>query len=395
MAQETTAEGQFAIRLKPDASALAQAFAANHEVRMEFQADSPAVYLDLPGKALVDMLKQTEAGESGRVITFAVNGTVFQLPLRWLNGFTPKLDTDSTVTIVIQQAAPSTVSSLSAALAQQKAELIGSPVSFSIEINGQPSESLRNRYTNMYMKKTIALPAPADPAQSAVVWVDSHNGIHFAPAVFHEAPDEAVMYSLQNGLFAAISSLHAFVDLNGHWAKDDIELMANKWIVRGESGTSFSPDTPVTRAELAVLLVRSLGLIESESGADSSFADVSPKAWYAGAVRTARAAGFITGYDDGTFRPDALITREQLAVIIARALSFTGKTLQTDKAALEALSDADAIAARADDSVAKLLESGLIQGSVAAGFSPKEPATRAESTVILKWILQYLEFINS
>jgi len=393
--RETTTDGQTAMRLKPDASALARVFTANHEVLMEYQADDThAVYLDLPGNFLVDVLKRADAGESGYSITFKVNGTGFQFPLHWLNGIRPVLDTDSVVTIGIRQAAPSIVGNLSAVLAQRGAKLIGSPVAFSVEINGQPTESIPNGQVNRYWKKTIALPASSDPVKSTVVWVDGQGGIHFTPSVFHNAPSEVTIFSQQNSLFAVISSQHTFEDIAGHWAKDEIELMANKWIVQGRSDGSFYPDARMTRAELAALLVRSLGL--TESGAKGSpFADVSPDAWYAGAVRTALERGFFTGGHDGMFRPDAWITREELAVVVARALSFDARVAQSNPAALEAFSDASTISAWAAEPVAKLAESGLLQGTAAASFSPREHATRAETAVMLKRMLQYLKFINS
>lgn len=391
----TTTDGQPAIRLNPEASALAQVFTANREVLMEYQADdTPAVYLDLPGEFLLGMLKRADAGESGYSITFKVNSTGLKMPLHWLNGIKPALDTDSVVTIGIRQAAPSTGSKLSAVLAQRGAKLIGSPVVFAVEINGQPIKNIPNGQANWYWNKTIALPASADPVKSTVVWVDGQGGMQFTPSVFHDSPSEVTTYSQQNGLFAVISSQHTFEDIAGHWAKDDIELMANKWIVQGRSGGFFNPDARMTRAELAALLVRSLGL--TESGAKgSSFADVSPDAWYAGAVRTALERGFFTGDHDGMFRPDAWITREELAVVVARALSFNASIPQANLAALEAFSDASTISAWAAEPVATLADSGLLQGTVTASFSPREHATRAESAVMLKRMLQYLKFINS
>ncbi|MCA1295218.1 S-layer homology domain-containing protein [Paenibacillus sp. alder61] len=395
--RETTTDGQTAIRLKPDASALARVFTANHEVLMEYQADdTPAVYLDLPGKFLVDMLKRADTIESGYSITFKVNGTGFQLPLHWLNGSRPALDPDSVVTIGVRQPAPTIVGNLSAVLAQRGAKLIESPVAFSVEINGQPTEeSIPNGQANRYWNKTIALPASADPVKSTVVWVDGQGGMHFTPSVFHNDPSEATIYSQQYGLFAVISSQHTFEDIAGHWAKDEIELMANKWIVQGRSDGFFSPDAHMTRAELAALLVRSLGLTDSVAKKGSPFADISPDAWYAGAVRTALERGLFTGDHDGMFRPDAWITREELAVVVARALSFNARAPQPNSAALGAFSDANTISAWAAEPVAKLTESGLLQGTSAACFSPRKYATRAESAVMLKRMLQYLKFINS
>lgn len=417
--RETAKDGRPAIRLKPDAALLAQAFAAKNEVRAEFQADSsvPVVYLDLPGAVLLDKLKQTAAvsatgGNSGTVNTswgtintnstisantsgpaviFAVNGAEHHLPLRWLNGLKPALEPGMVVTLGIAGAASAAVNDLRAVLAQQGAELIGSPVAFSVEVNGEPVESLNSTFSSKYLGKTLPLPAPADPLRSAVVWVDRGNKVHFVPAVFGINAD-AVIHSPRNGMFAAVQSRHTFADTSGHGAEADIQLMANKWIMQGVSQTSFAPDASLTRAELAALLVRALGGMEPENG--RSFADVSLDSWYTPSVTAAHSLGLLTGYEDGSFRPNAQLTHEQLAAVISRALALAGKAPQTNGLPPHAFADADTIAPWAAEPVAILLEAGLLQSSESVNFSPKAPVTRAESVVILRRMLQYLQFIN-
>lgn len=417
MSREVAKDGRPAIRLKPDAVLLAQAFTAKHEVRVELQTDSsvPVVYLDLPGAALLDKLKQTTAASamrdnsgaanasgdtintisantSGPAVIFAVNGAEHQLPLRWLNGLTPALESDMKVTLGIAWPASAAVNDLRAVLAQQGAELIGSPIAFSIEVNGEPVESLNNAFSSRYLGKTLPLPAPADPLRSAVVWIDRGNKVHFVPAVFGTNAAEAVIHSPRNVMFAAVQSQHTFADTNGHGAEADIQLMANKWIVQGVSQTSFSPDTSLTRAELAALLVRALGGMESGNG--RTFADVSLDSWYTPSVTAAHLSGLLTGYEDGSFRPDAQLTHEQLAAVIARTLGLAGKAPQTNGLSPNAFADADSIASWAAEPVAILLEAGLLQGSETVNFSPKAPVTRAESAVILRRMLQYLQFID-
>lgn len=415
--RETAKDGRPAIRLKPDAALLAQAFAAKNEVRAEFQADSsvPVVYLDLPGAVLLDKLKQTaavsatggnsgtantsgdtistiSANTSGPAVIFAVNSAEHHLPLRWLNGLKPALEPGMVVTLGIIWPASAAVNDLRAVLAQQGAELIGSPVAFSVEVNGEPVESLNSTFSSKYLGKTLPLPAPADPLRSAVVWVDRGNKVHFVPAVFGTKTAEAAIHSPRNGMFAAVQSRHTFADTSGHEAEADIQLIANKWIMQGVSQTSFAPDASLTRAELAALLVRALGWMEPEHG--RSFADVSLDSWYTPSVTAAHSLGLLTGYEDGSFRPNAQLTHEQLAAVISRALALAGKAPQTNGLPPDAFADADTIAPWAAEPVAMLLEAGLLQSSESANFSPKAPVTRAESAVILRRMLQYLQFIN-
>lgn len=409
MSLETTQGGQPAIRLKPDASVLAQALAAQNEIRIEFQTDSySAVFLDLPAEALLNRLKlasaantpanhpETSAAATGPddpAITFTVNGAGHQLPLRGLNGLIPALDSGSIVTLGISWLTAAEMEALSTVLANQGAELTGSPVAFSIERDGKPVESLSNRNTNVYLNKTLPLTSPADPLQAAVVRVDQNNRVHFAPARFGATAGEAVIQSPYNGLFAAIVTRRSFADTAGHWAEEDIQLLANKWIIQGVSRASFSPDTVLTRAELTALLVRSLGWMES--GAVRSFADVPSGAWYAAAVSTAQEAGLITGYGDSTFRPNAGLTHEQLAAVIARTLSFAGKSSHINGLPPEALAGTASLAPWAVQPVSMLLEAGLLEHSEAADFSPEAPVTRAESAVMLTRMLKYMKFTDS
>ncbi|MNW29157.1 Endo-1,4-beta-xylanase A precursor [compost metagenome] len=420
MSSETTADAQEAIRLKPDASSLIKAFAANRELLIRLDDNSsPVVYLELPGEALLEMLKRSEASAMDYGITLAANNVSYPLSLDRLSDLGPVLDANTVVTMIIRQADASTVNRLETVLAQQGANLIGSPVTFSLEINGQTSDSLQNRSTSintpLYPKRSMSLPFPVDPTRSTAVWIDTDTMVHFVPTLFHaneassdetelgeieddstgntsiETSDVATIYSPHDGLFAVITSNHVFADIHGHWAQDDIELMANKQIVQGEVNY-FRPDISMTRGELATLLVRSLGLIES--GATSSFTDISTQARYAKAVSTAQGLGLIEGYDDGTFRPDASVTREQLAVILSRTLRLTGKMPQTRSEGLELFSDKKQIAAWAVEPIAQLLDSDIIRGTTAAEFSPKAPATRAHSIVMLKRMLQHLEYMN-
>ncbi|HZG78219.1 MAG TPA: S-layer homology domain-containing protein, partial [Paenibacillus sp.] len=155
-----------------------------------------------------------------------------------------------------------------------------------------------------------------------------------------------------------------------------------------------APEAKVTRAQFAALLVRALGLTERTG--DGTFADVASGAWYAGAAEAASEAGLATGFEDGTFRPDAAITREQMAVMIGRAIEAAGRQAPAASAegALHAFGDASAISSWARSAVAASAEAGIVRGGADATFRPAGLATRAESAAMLKRLLQYVEFID-
>ncbi|QGP92644.1 S-layer homology domain protein [Neomoorella glycerini] len=188
--------------------------------------------------------------------------------------------------------------------------------------------------------------------------------------------------------YAVLAYEKNFTDTTGHWAQADIKLMAARHIAAGKTDTLFAPDDNVTRAEFAALLLRSLGIAEVQPAA-ARFKDVQPGAWYYGAVEAASRAGLVGGYEDGTFRPDALITREEMAAMITRALAYAGKPVTVDDAAalLARFTDAAAVSGWAQQAVAAAVKSGIVAGRTANTIVPQASATRAEAIVMLKRLL--------
>lgn len=102
----------------------------------------------------------------------------------------------------------------------------------------------------------------------------------------------------------------------GHWARRDIQAMADLGFVTGAPDGNFYPDNPVTRAEFAAMIVKSLKL-PLNVGQQATFKDVNKKHWAFAVVETAGKAGFIKG-DKGFFRPDDKISRQEMGVIVMK-----------------------------------------------------------------------------
>ena len=104
----------------------------------------------------------------------------------------------------------------------------------------------------------------------------------------------------------------------GHWAEESIQRCVELGFFQGESATRFGVGEGITRAAFAVVLCRFFGW-ETAVPAQTPFEDVAPDAWYAGAVKAAYDHGAITDQSP-TFRPEETLTREELAVMLVRAL---------------------------------------------------------------------------
>ena len=114
-------------------------------------------------------------------------------------------------------------------------------------------------------------------------------------------------------------------DISNHWAKAQIESMMDKGYFNGYQDGNFKPDQKITRAEFMAIINRAFNFTAKSEG---SFADVTPGAWYADAVSQAKAAGYVSGYPDGSIRPDNTITRQEAAVIIAKIKQLTDMLLR-------------------------------------------------------------------
>jgi len=171
----------------------------------------------------------------------------------------------------------------------------------------------------------------------------------------------------------------SFADIQKHWAKAAIEEAVALGFVKGYEDNTFQPDGKVTRAQLAVILAGALKLDQASDVSDTP--DQAEIPGYAvEAVAQARAAGLLVGDDDGAFRPNANLTRAELAVIVARAAG-----LEVAADAVPTFRDADGIPAWAQPSVAAAVEAGLMTGRGNDLFAPAEATTRAEAvTLVLK-----------
>ncbi|WP_217596789.1 S-layer homology domain-containing protein [Cohnella sp. GbtcB17] len=165
-------------------------------------------------------------------------------------------------------------------------------------------------------------------------------------------------------------------DISGHWAEKEIADAVAKGIVSGYPDGTLRPNLPVTRAEFALLLYRVLALPASRL---TNFADKNDiPAWASDAVAAVAAAGIVSGYPDNSFRPGARLSRIETAALIARAARLPATNTQRTSFADDA-----AIAEWALPYINATYEAGLVQGQSLNRYNPLTPITRAEAVVLL------------
>lgn len=187
------------------------------------------------------------------------------------------------------------------------------------------------------------------------------------------------------GTYALVEYNKSFSDIDGHWAQDAIEVMASQHVAKGMTEALFKPEASVTRAEFAALLVRTLGLAAASNFA-GTFSDVKANDWFAGVVETAAAAGIVQG-SNGQFKPNATITREEMTVMIIRALG-----LEKEATGLApAFADAESVSGWAKGAVALAAQRGYVNGMGNNLFAPKGSSKRAEAITILFRLIDTLQ----
>ncbi len=179
-----------------------------------------------------------------------------------------------------------------------------------------------------------------------------------------------------------------FADVaKGAWYYDAVAYASQNGLMNGVSADSFAPDATTSRGMIVTILYRLEG---SPSAAQADFADVAAGAYYAGAVAWASANGIVTGYGDGTFGPDAAITREQLGAILYRYAQYLGLEV-SQTADLTGYADAADISEWAQQAFAWAVREGLISGMDDGTLAPRGTATRAQVATILMRLCEKLE----
>ncbi|OMF34536.1 hypothetical protein BK133_12095, partial [Paenibacillus sp. FSL H8-0548] len=281
--------------------------------------------------------------------------------------------------------------------------VVGTPIDFQvhIEANGQ-IKSIRDM-GGTYLVRAIIHNADTEPGHVLAVYFDPATGsvvpVPNKRIMREDGQVEVEMQAPNNRIYSMVSTTkRSFADLQGHWSQQDVELLASNLIVNGVSKDQFAPDVRITRAEFASLLVRSLGMSLEKDQAYRGFADVASDAWYALAVEAASKAGLVNGISATKFAPHEPITREQMAVMIARAQILV-RTLQVtpdgaEDAQLQTFTDMQKISPWALEAVDEMVASGIMNGLDPTQFAPAELATRAQAATILKRFMQNVGFID-
>ena len=177
----------------------------------------------------------------------------------------------------------------------------------------------------------------------------------------------------------------SFTDVSG-WYTDYVSYLAARGIIGGTGDGKFSPDANITRAQFVTILARISG--DDLTGYTSSpFSDVATTDWYFAAVQWAYKNGIAAG-SDGKFNPNATITRQDIAVMLARyADKVASYTLPKTNSAVT-FTDSAKISSYASDAVTAMQQAGFISGNSDGSFAPTASATRAQAAKMIALLIR-------
>lgn len=182
----------------------------------------------------------------------------------------------------------------------------------------------------------------------------------------------------------ALARPRVFWDVQrGDWFAPYVYALADAGIIDGMEPERYAPADEVTRAQLVKLMTAAAAEPEALEAAreNTVFSDVHAGDWHAPYIHFGAERGLAAGYPDGTFRPDASVTRAEAALFVTRFAALGGAALRTGDA--PAFTDAGDIPDWAAEAVEQCARGGVFQGYADGSFRPGAPMTRAETAAIL------------
>lgn len=232
------------------------------------------------------------------------------------------------------------------------------------------------------------------PESNKPIPIDRNMTIKTKTIGMGKLDSEVVTYQYNTESPAQSKPDHArhFADIKGHWAEDDIYSLSDKGIIDGMTATEFRPEEKITRAQFAKLLITALN-IEVKKDAVLPFSDVPAGAWYHDYVAAAVQADLIMGYTGSVFAPDENITREQMAVILSRALKMKSPAAVDGNAGqvIDKFADKGEISPWAGQEIALAISRGLVSGMSEDTFGPQITATRAQAAAMVLRLYQQVQ----
>jgi hypothetical protein len=327
----------------------------------------PVAYLTTPG---------------GGTLTFRTGAGSITLPADMMAGIPGAEGKKAAITIGVGD---------KSALPQEIKDAIGDRplIEISLTLDGEPAS-----WNNPNAQVTISIPYEptaeelAHP-ESIVIWYIDGNGNAVCVPNGHYDPDTGTVTftTTHFSLYAVAYNLVSFSDVPaGAWYAGAVSFIAARDITRGTGDGRFSPAANLTRAEFIVLLMKAYG-IAPDTNPNDNFSDAG-NTWYTNYLAAAKRLGITSGIGNNQYAPDKEITRQEMFTMLYNTLKVIGQLPQGSSGrTLSDFSDSGDIASWAKDSLALVVQTGIVGGS-SGRLNPAGLTTRAEMAQVLYNLLK-------
>jgi len=267
-----------------------------------------------------------------------------------------------------------------------------------VELNARIDGEIIN-WNNPDAHVTVSIPYTptaeelSGPEHIVVWYIDGQGNVTSVPNGRYNPETGKVTFKTNHfSKYAIVFVKKTFSDIEDYsWAQKQIEVLASKGIINGTSATTYSPGLYVTRADFITLLTRAL---EIKADFSKNFDDVKSTDYYYNAIGVAKELGIAVGTGNNKFNPNQHITRQDMMVLILRALKIADINLsEGSKKDIDRFIDTSSVSDYALEAVATLVKEGIIIGSNNK-IRPKEYTTRAETAVMIYRIYKLIESRN-
>ena len=271
-----------------------------------------------------------------------------------------------------------------------KAKVGDRPVfDFSVKVGGKTISDFKGGSVK------ISLPYTAkeneDTNAIVVYYIDENGKLNSISGCTYDPATKTISFATTHfSKYAVGYNKVEFTDVSG-WAKDYITYLSARGIIDGAGNTNFAPSKNITRGDFAIALARIAG-IDINKYTNTRFSDVEAGSEYAKSIEWAAENGIVNGIGGGKFSPNAFITRQDMAVMIAKFAKAINYRLSATAEQID-FADEASIASYATDAAKTVQLAGIINGKSFSDkkgsfFAPTDNATRAEAAKMLTVIIK-------
>ncbi|MCR8657395.1 glycosyl hydrolase family 18 protein [Paenibacillus sp. T3-5-0-4] len=371
-------EDTWTVTVDKDAAVAAIKASASHTFTLTVDKAAPSVDVNLPKEVAAALVA---AGVDAELI-LNWNGVSYVFPAKVLDHAT---DIRISLNVKDQQSVGSTVTP--GMSAQSRA------IGLTVEALGADGAYYAVSQLDG-AKLIIMLPASSiEEAQvRGIVYLPDSNTFRPVATKVVKQADGSLKVELDaptGGIYMVVGTSFNYTDTNISWAKDAISRASNRLIVFGESTENFGALSQITRAEFVSIVVRGLGLLPNN--AKQTFEDVDNQSLYAEDIAIASMLGLVNGKQPGKFDPDGTISRQEMAVVLYRALVLSKEAGNVQGSVLDRFHDKEQFSAYAKDAIEQIVSQNIMNGVSSTRFDPEGKVTKAQAVVAIMRLLDKVE----